>query len=139
VKYVNSEKLNEVVNELLSGLKPSDCIDQEEYRLSQDLRALPIGIDLWAYMFLTPDGEVIGTGWEPGELERSRDGHTMIKILVWGAERYPPLASLIPGWPPDSDDCQLCAGSGAHGTLVGSDQPAKCVWCGGLGWDISGA
>jgi len=48
MKYVNPEKLNAVVNELLAGLSPSDFADAEEYRLSKEFAALPIGFGLFS-------------------------------------------------------------------------------------------
>ena len=139
MKYIDREKLNEVINELLAELNPSDFADQEEYRLSQDLQALPIGVSLWAYVFLTPDGEVISTGYEPGELERSRESQDVLNTLAWGAERYPLLEALIPERPQDSKVCPLCDGLGGYGNWMLSKRPAICVCCSGLGWVINDA
>jgi hypothetical protein len=136
VKYVNCEKLKEVINELFSGLNPGDFADPEEYCLSQNFRALPIGVSLWAYVFLTPDGEVISTGVEPGELKRSRDNQDLLNALVWGTERYPSLATLIPERPKDSSECPLCNGAGEYEVGRHSKQTAICVCCGGLGWVV---
>ncbi|MGH9766226.1 MAG: hypothetical protein ACREAB_02225 [Blastocatellia bacterium] len=139
MKHINCEKLNNVINELFSGLKPSDFADPEEYCLSQNFRALPIGVSLWAYVFLTPDGEVISTGYEPGDLERSRSIQDLLNALVWGAERYPVLAALIPERPRDSPDCPLCVGSGVYDAGRYSKKAAVCVCCSGLGWVIADA
>jgi hypothetical protein len=134
VKYVNCDKLKEVISKLFSGLKPSDFADPEEYSLSQHLRALPVGMSLWAYVFLTPDGEVISMGYERGELERSRASRDLLNALVCGAERYPILAALIPERPQDSTDCPLCDGAGEYDVGRHSSRSAICVFCGGLGW-----
>jgi hypothetical protein len=99
--------MKEVVESLLLQLRPNDCIDAEEWRLAQELQALPIGFSLWAYVFLKPDGEVLSTGWEPGELDRSTRNQDILQTLAWGGERYPQLAALIPARPPEAIDCRL--------------------------------
>lgn len=136
MKYVNLEKLKELITELFSGLDPRDFSDPEEYCLSQNFSALPIGVSLWTYVFLTPEGEVISTGFEPGELKRSRESQDLLNALVWGTERYPSLAALIPERPLESSDCPLCGGSGVYEVGRFSKETAVCVCCGGLGWVV---
>ena len=74
MKYVNPEKLNAVVNELFAGLSASDFADAEEYRLSKEFAALPIGFGLFSYFLLRPDGEVISIDCiDSRKVERSRE------------------------------------------------------------------
>jgi hypothetical protein len=54
MKYVDPDKLNVVVSELLVGLSPSDFVDVEEYRLSKEHTALPIGFGLFSHFLLRP-------------------------------------------------------------------------------------
>jgi hypothetical protein len=135
MKYVNPEKLNVVVNELLAGLSPSDVADAEEYRLSKEFTALPIGIGFFSYNFLRPDGEVISIAYfDSIEIGRSRKSYNLLRTLAWGAERYPALAPLIPERPPEAEDCPLCRGSGTNVSISGND--VTCVWCSGLRWAV---
>jgi len=135
VKYVNPERLNVVVSELLAGLSPSDFADAEEYRLSKEFAALPIGFGLFSYILLRQDGEVISIDSSDSvEIERSRESYHLLRILAWGAERYPALASLIPERPPEAKDCPLCGGSGTNVSIAGDEM--SCVWCSGLHWAV---
>ena len=135
MKYVNPEKLNVVVTELLPELSPSDFADAEEYRLSQKFTALPIGSGSFSYFLLHPDGEVISIdSLDSVEVERSRESCRLSTILAWGAERYPALAPLIPERPPEAEDCPLCGGSGTDVSVVGDEM--TCVWCNGLRWAV---
>src|SRR5262245_23779098 len=133
MKYVNPEKLNVVVSELLPKLSPSDFADAEEYRLSQKFTALPIGSGSFSYFLLHPDGEVISIDClDSVKVERSRESYRLSTILAWGAERYPALAPLIPERPPEAEDCPLCGGSGMS---VAGDE-ITCLWCSGLRWAV---
>jgi hypothetical protein len=86
MKYVNPEKLNAVVNELLAGLSPSDFADAEEYRLSKEFAALPISFGLFSYFLLRPDSEVISIDClDSMKVERSRESSQLLRILAWGA------------------------------------------------------
>jgi len=135
MKYVNPEKLNVVVNELLPELSPSDFADAEEYRLSQKFTALPIGSGSFSYFLLHPDGEVISIDClDSVEVERSRESYRLSTILAWGAERYPALALLIPERPPEAEDCPLCGGSGTDVSVAGDEM--TCLWCSGLRWAV---
>ena len=135
MKYVNPEKLNVVVNELLPELSPSDFADTEEYRLSQKFTALPIGSGSFSYFLLHPDGEVISIdSLDSVEIERSRESYRLSTILAWGAERYPALAPLIPERPPEAEDCPLCGGSGTDVSFAGNEM--TCDWCSGLRWVV---
>ncbi|MCI0665954.1 MAG: hypothetical protein L0220_33280 [Acidobacteria bacterium] len=135
MKYVNPEKLNVVVRELLAGLSPSDFADAEEYRLSKEISALPIGFGIFSYFLLRPDGEVISVDClDSIKIERSRENYHLLRILAWGAERYPALTSLIPERPPEAEDCPLCGGSGTNVSIAGSEM--SCVLCSGLRWAV---
>jgi len=135
MKYLNPEKLNVVVNELLPELSPSDFADAEEYRLSQKFTALPIGSGSFSYFLLHPDGEVISIDTlDSEEVERSSESYRLSTILAWGAERYPALAPLIPERPPEAEDCPLCGGSGTDVSVASAEM--ACVWCSGLRWTV---
>ena len=133
-------ELRAVVEKLLDDLKPGDCLDAKEYRLSREFHALPLGLNLWSYEFLTPTGEVISTGLEANELSRSvATEQELILMLVWGAERYPQLGAFIPSRGPNSIVCRVCDGTRVWGTKVPGGGPAECFFCGGLGWTTNDA
>lgn len=135
MNYVNLEKLNVVVNELLPKLSPSDFADAEEYRLSQEFTALPIGFGSFSYFLLQPGGEVISIDClDSIEVERSGESYRLLTILAWGAERYPALATLIPERPPEAENCPLCGGSGTNVSAIGEEM--TCAWCSGLRWAV---
>jgi hypothetical protein len=135
MNYVNLEKLNVVVSELLPKLSLSEFVNAEEYRLSQELTALPIGMGIFSYFLLRPDGEVISIDClDSAEVERFQESYRLLTILAWGAERYPALASLIPERPPEAEDCPLCAGLGSNQSVIGDEM--TCVWCSGLRWTL---
>jgi hypothetical protein len=135
MKYVNPEKLNVVVRELLAGLSLSDFADAEEYRLSREFAALPIGFGLFSYFLLRPDGEVISIDClDSRKVERSRESSQLLRILAWGAERYTAIGSLIPQRPPEAKDCPLCRGLGTNVSVTGNEM--TCVCCSGLRWVV---
>ena len=100
MNIVTSE-FREAVERLLNDLQPGNSIDAEEYRLARKFHALPLGLDLWSYGFLTSDGECIATEWESDEISRSRNTPDLIRALVVAANRYPQLAAFIPARPSD--------------------------------------
>ncbi len=107
----------------------TDYIDEAEERYSKEFRALPLGVGLWSYTFLTPEGEVISTGYEPDEIERTSDPQQILRCLVIGSRRYPELSGLVPARPESAPDCHACNGSGRFGA-------GSCPGCGGIGWTI---
>jgi len=84
-----------IVQRLLADLEPEDCESQQEYQWALELHALPLGIDLWSRVFLTPDGEVVWAGWEPLEIKRSRDQADLKGALRMAAERYPAMTAFV--------------------------------------------
>lgn len=134
MKYINSEKLDQAICKLISELRQEDCLDTEEYRLSQSLHALPIGFSLGACILITRKGEVIHVEWEPDKVTRGNSEKELVSILAWGAERYPLLRDLIQERAKDAETCGLCCGSKVYGTWIGTNETAVCVYCNGLGW-----
>ncbi|MDQ3818033.1 MAG: hypothetical protein M3362_10105 [Acidobacteriota bacterium] len=132
-------EFREAVERLLNDLQLSDCIDAEEYRLAQEFHALPLGLDLWSYGFLTPDGECIATGWELEEIIRSKKIPDLIRALVVAANRYPQLAAFIPARPSDAMTCPLCDGTKVWGKEIPSGRLGRCFNCAGLGWVCNAA
>ena len=136
---INRDQLRETVSALIANLDVGNLSDPEERQLCIQFGALPIGTSLWALVLLTPDGEVISTDLEPGELHRSRAVSQLIRVLVWASERYPQLKPLIPDRPATARDCVLCSGSGICKGGMSGDMPMKCILCGGVGWDLNDA
>ena len=127
-------ELQQLIETLVDKLSPEDCYDTEEYRLAKELQALPLGYDLWSYCFLKADGECISTGWEPAEISRSHDNQSLIRAIVWASARFPQFLAFIPNRPSASVNCALCGGTKTWGQEGGTQKPAKCFFCAGLGW-----
>ena len=132
-------EFQDVVDRLIADLKPSDCFGAEEYRLAQEFHALPLGLDLWSYGFLRPDGELISTEWEPDDIQRSRSIQDLIRAIVVASGRYPQLTAFIPERPEDAIVCLACRGTKVWGIRIGTNKPARCVLCAGLGWMVTDA
>jgi hypothetical protein len=120
----------QVVAQLIAKLPP-ERLDPTRAHAAR-LGALPIGGSMWADYYLRPNGDVVIVG---EELDRPdidsvyRDRPRVLFMLVWGAERYPQLAELIPAREPNATDCE-CA---HHPGLFGPGRPI-CGTCGGVGW-----
>src|SRR5690242_18517110 len=104
-------KFQELVERLIGDLKPDACVDAEEYRLAKEFHALPLGIDLWSYQFLRPDGELISTGWEQEEISRGYSTSGLIRAVAGVAKRYPQFAAFKPDRPPEAIVCPACQGT----------------------------
>jgi uncharacterized protein (DUF1810 family) len=94
-KKVESPEFTMTVERLLTELEPEDCESIAEYHDAKELHALPLGLDMWSQMFLTPDGEIIWVGGEPLEIRRSRyEGH-LCAALRMAAERFPDMEKFV--------------------------------------------
>jgi hypothetical protein len=128
-----------LVERLIGELRPSDCLDAEEYRLAREFHALPLGMGLWAYDFLTPDGELISADFEMADIQRYCSTASFIRSVVSAAGRYPQLKAFIPKRPEDAIVCPACQGTKLWGRLGGTNKPGPCVFCAGLGWTVGDA
>jgi|ERR1043166_992105 hypothetical protein len=84
-----------IVQRLLRDLEPEDCESQTEYDWAQEFQGLPLGLDLWSLVFLTPDGEVVWAGGQPLEIKRSREECHLNAAIRVAAERYPALEPFV--------------------------------------------
>ena len=130
-------QLAQEVVALMSGAGESLGLDQGELDVGEQFNALPINGDM-AFYLLRPDGTVV-TYDPPGEPQFVNDQQSLLHAIVYATKRYPSLAKFIPQRPSKSEDCSLCAGTGVRGTYIGTNTPARCPACVGLGWDTSGA
>jgi len=130
-------KLAQEVVALMSRATEIHGIEQDELQAAEQFNALPID-GSWAYYLLRPDGTVVLHD-PPGEPQFVNDQQSLLHAIVYATKRYPSLAKFIPQRPSKSEDCSLCAGTGVRGTYVGTNTPARCPACVGLGWDTSGA
>lgn len=134
MKIVTPE-FQKTIQELIDNLRPEQFSDAEEYKLARKYNALPVGVDLWSYVFLTASGEVI---WDDGEGETgsTNDLQSLIRILAVRKERYPQFGRLIPDPWEESKTCPVCSGSGVWGQSkeVSTEKPGRCFICAGLGW-----
>lgn len=127
-------KFQKIVQDLIDNLKAEQFPNAEEYKLALKYKALPLGFDLLAYVFLTPNGEVI---WEDfqGDVGNSNDLQGLIRVLV-GQRRYTQLTEFIPERSDESKTCPVCEGSGVwkQSKDLSTGEPGKCFFCAGLGW-----
>jgi len=105
-------------------------IDAEEHRLCKQFHALPLGISLWNYGFLTSDGELFETELEPNEITRTTNSSAVICAIAIAARRFPELNIFIPAQPKESIVCPMCQGTKTFPT----DKSVHCPVCAGLGW-----
>jgi hypothetical protein len=134
MEIVTSEFMK-TVEDLTANLQSKDFSDVEEFKLAKKYSALPIGVDLFSYIFLTSNGEVIWDDNE-GEIGNSNDLQGLIRVLVVGKSRYPQLETFIPNRSEQSKTCPVCEGSGIwkESKNVVTGKPGKCVVCANLGW-----
>jgi hypothetical protein len=129
-------EFHNLVETLLSKIQPEDFPDEEEYRLGLELKALPIGYDLFSYVFLKSNGEVLWSEWEEDKILRSNETQVLIRAIVQATKRYPQFEKFIPARPKNAEVCRACNGSKLWGGDVSKKQHAKCVFCAGLGWTV---
>lgn len=129
-----SSEFEQVIEQLIKELTPTDFCDAEEVRLSEKFHALPLGLSLWSYGFLTPDGELVETDLEPDKILRTRNIQAVTCAIAIAARRFPQLEVFIPSQPKDSIDCPLCQGTKLWGRNVATGERRKCISCAGLGW-----
>ena len=124
-----SPRAEQTVRRLLAGPVVSD--DPWVREQAQRLSALPVGLDLWLWHFLSTAGEVfiVDGEFDVGKTERLTDRLAVLRALAWGATRYPELKDLLPPREPGAVDCSLC------------QSPEWATWpriicprCGGVGW-----
>jgi hypothetical protein len=134
IEIVTTE-FQKVIQGLIDNLEAEQFRDAEEYKLALKYDSLPIGLDLFSYVFLNSNGEVIWDDNE-GDVGSSNDLQSLIRVLVAGKRRYPQLTKFIPNRFDESKTCLICNGSGiwkqSKDLLTG--KPGKCFFCAGLGW-----
>lgn len=139
---MEDEKLNivtpefqETIQKLIDNLQADQFSDATEYKLARKHNALPLGGDLWSYVFLTANGEVLWDDNE-GENDSANDLQSLTRVLVVGKERYPQFEKFIPNRSVDLKTCPVCNGCGiweqSKNVLTG--KPGRCFICSGLGW-----
>jgi hypothetical protein len=124
-----SSRAAEVVSRLIAGLTPEqrDAARDPAARLG----ALYIGGDMWAGYYLRPNGEVVvvGEDFDQPDVETVHtDRSTVLRVLVWGSERYPELRELLPVRPVGAVDCQC------RSHRIFAEGKVLCPECGALGW-----
>lgn len=134
MKIVTSE-FTKTLETLIKNLRVEDFSDTEEYKLAQKYNALPLGVDLYSYVFLTANGEIL---WDDNEGETgcANDLQSLIRALVVKKERYPQFVRFIPDRTTNSKDCPICGGTGVNENSkdLRTGDFAKCFLCAGLGW-----
>jgi hypothetical protein len=84
---MESEKIEIITTEfqkailsLIENLEIEQFPDAEEYKLALKYDSLPIGLDLFSYVFLNSNGEVIWDDTE-GDVGSSNDLQSLIRVL----------------------------------------------------------
>lgn len=128
-------EFQKTIQELIDNLQAEQFSDVEEYKLALKYNALPLGVDLWSYIFLTATGEVIWDDNE-GDTGSANDLQSLIRVLAVRKKRYPQFERFIPNRSADSKTCPICEGTGIneHSENVSTGEPAGCFLCGSLGW-----
>jgi hypothetical protein len=119
----------EVVSRLIAGLTPEQ---RDPTRgPSARLGALYIGGDMWAGYYLRPNGEVVVVGGDfdqPDVDAVHTDRSTVLRVLVWGSQRYPELRELLPARLVGAVDCRC------RSIPIFTEGKVLCSECGALGW-----
>ena len=128
-------EFQKTIQGLIDNLQVEQFSDVEEYKLARKHHALPLGVDMWSYVFLTANGEMIWDDNE-GETVSANDLQSLIRALVVTKERYPQFERFIPNRSIDSKTCPICNGAGIweQSKDVSTGKPGKCFICAGLGW-----
>ena len=82
---------------------------------------------------LRPDGTFWDADADWGKPLTPLGDERHVKAIVYGVERFPWLAELLPGRQPDAPDCATCRGRGKVAVKNSSDS-ILCPHCEGLGW-----
>lgn len=124
-----SQQAEQIVSRLIAALS---VVQRDPTRNhTARLRALHIGGSMWADYYLRPNGEVVvvGEDYECPEVDTVHtDRSSVLRVLVWGAKRYPELGELLPTRPPDAVDCRC-----RQHPIFGEGK-VLCAECGALSW-----
>jgi hypothetical protein len=91
--------------------------------------AIALSATFVSILMLRPDGSLWDADSESDRPLTAVAEEWRIPALVWGVEKFPWLAELLPLRPSDAPGCDPCGGSGR---ILNS--PALCAKCRGLGW-----
>jgi hypothetical protein len=131
-------ELKALVTSLILKLREQDCVDKEEWSLSQELNALPVFTSWGSYYFLETTYSVINTGESTNELAFEKSDFTLLRAIVYGSNRWPELSNFIPARPTQAYDCAMCNGNGNRRD-PSSNSSSVCHICAGLGWHVEWA
>ena len=134
MKIVTPE-FQKIIQDLIDNLQAEQFSDVEEYKLALKHNALPLGVDLWSYVFLTANGEIIWDDNE-GKTVSADDLQSLIRVLSVRKHRYPQFEQFIPNRTVNSKTCPICEGTGINDNSknISTGESAKCFLCAGLGW-----
>jgi hypothetical protein len=122
-----SQRAEEIISQLIASRTQAQLEGTHTTRLN----ALHIGGSMWADCYLRPNGEVVIVGNDfdhPDEDTIYTDRSNVMRMVVWGAQRYSELKELIPSRPPNAVDCPC------RKIPIFADDKVLCPECGALGW-----
>lgn len=120
------------LNEFLNSTEPDEL---DLRRISDELNALPLLLDMGGCFAIRPDGEIISFGWdEEKKYEVEKDQRVRNIALFAGSKKYPELKELIPPRTQEDRDCPHCEGTGTLAINAELGVENIICYCGGLGW-----
>ena len=120
--------ISERIREAVAGGGLGTSIDEE----ARGHGAIALMGTIGSIWMLRPDGTLWDVDADWGKPLTPLSEECRIMAVVWGAERFPWLAELLPSRPSNAPDCSDCKGSGHVGDLS-----VLCPQCEGLGWTPS--
>lgn len=89
---------------------------------SRKHQALPVLLDMGAFLALTRDGNVLSDAWEaPFAVREDASPHNQLLCAIEASKKFPTLASLAPRKGPSAQPCT-------------KHMPSHCPHCMNLGW-----
>lgn len=131
-----SPEFTKIIEQLTGQVTLENCVDAEEFRVFKEVNALPIGYDLYSFVFLKSNGEVIWFNFLDDVFGSDSSLQGLIGAVVSASRRYPQIEKFIPERPENAEVCIACNGAKVLGKDISTKQPARCVICAGLGWTI---
>ena len=125
-----SPRAEQIVSRLIAGLR-AEQLDPACTHAAR-LAALPIGGSMWADYYVRPNGEVVVVGADldyPDVDTIHTDRSNVLRVLVWGAKRYPELLELLPVRGLGAVDCPTC-----RSIPIFDEGKVLCPTCDGLHW-----
>jgi glycine/D-amino acid oxidase-like deaminating enzyme len=126
------------VEHVLAGYLRRADDDPRVFAIAQAQHALPIWRDFGGVIYLRPDGQLLGSGWDsPGVVEALTDNRPNRDMLHaargYASKEFPSIEGLVPQRGRGAVPCHTCDGTGRIPGISDRNDNVRCS-CGGLGW-----